>query len=409
MGKLILEKKVLNYEKYGLKRNPFPYAGIPRKDPTFCADRERELETIADVINFSFGRNSTHVALIGSYGNGKTHILRYIKSQINRQLKDDLDSRAIAGYVITLGASFVDMYRNFMHDLGQDCFVELMWEFLGKITYTELIHNQIEFKKNTEYITEELRLQPFIIKKYVEDGSILLPQIMKEARNTLLQLVKNTDVATAFLQLIAEQTSILAWKWLSGEQILYEQRRRMGVVSPIESDDTALMVFQDIRNIMRYIGYELVCLLIDEFELIEILHYKQKQRYLNTLRHLIDLNPDGLCLIISCTPEMWKNIIMEYHAFSERIFRELILKPLNQDTIHILIREYLASSRIDETFQRDSIHPFEREAIEEILKNSQGNMRRALALCNMALDQGLKMNIEWVAPSLVKEIYERTI
>ena len=409
MGKLILEKKMLNYERYGLKSNPFPYAGIPRKEPAFCADRERELETIAEVINFSFGRNSTHVALIGSYGNGKTHILRYIKSQVNKQLKEDLDSRAIAGYVITLGASFSDLYSNLMHDLGQDYFVELAWEFLGKITLTKLIKNEIEFKEITQDIIEELRRQPAIIKKYVEDGSILLPQIMKETRNTILQIVKNTDVATAFLQLIAELTSILAWKWLSGEQILYEQRRRMGVVSPIESDDMALMVFQDIRNIMRYIGYELVCLLIDEFELIEILHYKQKQRYLNTLRHLIDLNPEGLCLIISCTPEVWKSIILEYHAFSERIFRELILKPLNQDTIHILIREYLASSRIDETFQRDSIHPFEREALEEILENSQGNMRRALALCNMALDKGIKMNIEWVAPTLVKEICEGTV
>ena len=409
MGKLILEKKVLNYGRYGLKRNPFPYSGIPRREPTFCADRERELETIAEVINFSYGRNSTHIALIGSYGNGKTHILRYIKSQVNRQLKEDLDSRAIAGYVITPGVSFVDMYRNLMHDLGQDFFVELAWEFLGKITYKEFIRNQIEFKENTEGITEELRLQPLIIKKYVEEGSILLPQIMKEARNTFLQLVKNTDVATAFLQLIAENTSILAWKWLSGEQILYEQRRRMNVVSPIESDDTALMVFQDIRNIMRYLGYELLGLLIDEFELIEILHYKQKQRYLNTLRHLIDLNPEGLCLIISCTPEVWKNIIMEYHAFSERIFRELILRPLNQDTIHLLIQEYLASSRIDETLQRDSIHPFERNAIEEILKYSQGNMRRALALCNMALDQCVKRKIEWITPNLIKKICEGAV
>lgn len=406
MGKLILEKKVLDYGRYGLTCNPFPYVGIPREEPIFCADREKELETIAEVINFSFGRSSSHISLIGSYGNGKTHILRYVKGQVNSQLRGSLDSRAIACYVITPGSSFVDMYRNLMHDLGQAFFVGLVWEFLGKITLGELERDDFEYEGDSDVLIEKLERQPVLIRRIVEDGAILLPQVLKVARSIVLQLVKNSDVATAFLQLIAESTSILAWKWLSGEQILHEQRRRMGVVSPIESDDTALMVFQDIRNIMRYLGYELVCLLIDEFELVEMLHYRQKQRYLNTLRHLIDLNPDGLCLILSCTPEVWKNVVLEYHAFSERIFRELVLRPMNQDTIHDLIREYLASGRIGETSNVELYYPFEEESISDILRNSQGNMRRALALCNMALDQGVKKSLEYISPVLISEICE---
>jgi Cdc6-like AAA superfamily ATPase len=406
MGKLILEKKALDYERYGLKNNPFPYAGIPKEEPPFCADREKELETIADVINFSFGRNSTHIALIGSYGNGKTHILRYIKSQVKSQLNSNPDSRALAGYVITPGNSFVDMYRNLMHDLGQSFFVGLVWEFIGRITLGELERDDFEHDGDSDILIEKLERQPILIKRIIDDGAILLPQVLKVARNIVLRLVKNSDVATAFLQLINESTSILAWKWLSGEQILYEQRRRMGVVSTIESDDIALMVFQDVRSIMRYLSYELVCLLIDEFELVEMLHYKQKQRYLNTLRHLIDLNPEGLCLILSCTPEVWKNVVMEYHAFSERIFREIVLSPMNQDTIHVLIRHYLASGRIDESSNTDLYYPFKEESISEVLKNSQGNMRRALALCNMAIDQGIKKNIDHIPPVLIAEIYE---
>jgi hypothetical protein len=255
----------------------------------------------------------------------------------------------------------------------------------------------------------ELKHQPILIKHIVEEGAILLPQIIKVAKSLILRLVNNSDVATAFLQLITESTSILAWKWLGGEQILYEQRRRMGVVSPIESDDTALMIFQDIRNVMRYLGYDLVCLLIDEFELIEILHYKQKQRYLNTLRHIIDLNPAGLCLIISCTPEVWKGMVLEYHAFSERIFRELVLTPLNTDTLHLLLHEYLASSRTDKSQITETYYPFEEKAIHEILSNSQGNTRRALALCNIALDQGVKKGLDKIPTTLITEICEGLI
>jgi len=404
LGKLILARRERSYERYSLKKNPFPYAGIPEENPAFCADRERELETIAETISLCLGDSSTHIALIGGYGNGKTHTLRYIKSQVNDQLNGDNSIRAIAGYVITPGHSLIDTYRTFMQDLGRNFFIQLAWEFLGKVALLRISQGDRDLRNLREDIKESLAKDPSEIRRHVEDGTILVSPLMKAARKSILRLVKNVDVTNGFLQLLADETTLLAWKWLSGEQILYEQRRQLGIVSPIDNDDRALSVFQDVRNIMRELGYQLVCMLIDEFELVEILHYQQKQRFLNSIRHLIDLNPSGLCLIISCTPEVWKNIVMEYHAFSERIFREILLKPLSQETIHNLIQEYLDLNRSDSTKEYDSIYPFTEEAISNILQVSQGNMRRALALCNMALDLGAKQNSEWINPQIIKQI-----
>ena len=406
MGKLILARRERSYERYSLKKNPFPYAGIPEENPAFCADRERELEIIAETISLCLGNSSTHIALIGGYGNGKTHTLRYIKSQVNHQLNGNNGVRAIAGYVITPGHSLVDTYRNFMQDLGRNFFIQLAWELLGKLALSRISQGDRDLRNLREDIKESLVKDPSEIREYVEDGTILVSPLMKAARKAILRLVKNVDVANGFLQLLADETTLLAWKWLSGEPILYEQRRQLGIVSPIDNDDRALSVFQDVRNIMRELGYQLVCMLIDEFELVEILHYQQKQRFLNSIRHLIDLNPCGLCLIISCTPEVWKNIVMEYHAFSERIFREIILKPLSQETIHGLIEEYLDFHRMDPIKEHDSIYPFTKEAISNILQVSQGNMRRALALCNMAIDQGIKQNNEWITPQTIKQVCE---
>ena len=409
MGKLIFARRERSYERYSLKKNPFPYAGIPEENPAFCADRERELEAIAETISLCLGNSSTHIALIGGYGNGKTHTLRYIKSQVNHQLNGNNGVRAIAGYVITPGHSLVDTYRNFMQDLGRNFFIQLAWEFLGKLSILRINQGDREFRNLREDIKESLVKNPSEIREHVEDGTILVSPLMKAARKAILRLVKNVDVANGFLQLLADETTLLAWKWLSGEPILYEQRRQLGIVSPVDNDDRALSVFQDVRNIMRELGYQLVCMLIDEFELVEILHYQQKQRFLNSIRHLIDLNPSGLCLIISCTPEVWKNIVMEYHAFSERIFREIILKPLSQETIQGLIEEYLDFHRTDPIKEHDSIYPFTEKAISNILQVSQGNMRRVLALCNMAIDLGIKQNDEWITPQTIKQVCESRV
>jgi len=407
LGKLILARRERSYERYSLKKNPFPYAGIPEETPAFCADRERELEVIAETISLCLGNNSTHIALIGGYGNGKTHILRYIKSQVNHQLNGNNGVRAIAGYVITPGHSLVDTYRNFMQDLGRNFFIQLAWEFLGKLALLRINQGDSDLRNLREDIKESLAKDPSEIREYVEDGIILASPLMKAARKAILRLVKNVDVVNGFLQLLADETTLLAWKWLSGEPILYEQRRQLGIVSPIDNDDRALNVFQDVRNVMRELGYKLVCVLIDEFELVEILQYQQKQRFLNSIRHLIDLNPSGLCLIISCTPEVWKNIVLEYHAFSERIFREIILKPLSQETIHGIIQEYLDFNRIDPTKEYDSIYPFTEQAIIKVLEISQGNMRRALALCNMVIDLGIKKDCSLISPAIVGETMEK--
>ncbi|KPV62743.1 MAG: hypothetical protein AOA65_1638 [Candidatus Bathyarchaeota archaeon BA1] len=344
------------------------------------------------------------MALVGGYGNGKTHILRYIKHHMNHQFSRNYKARAIAGYVITPGRSLVDTYRSFMQDLGRNFFIQLTWELLGKVALSRISQGDEDYRNLEGDIETSLAEDPSRIRKYVEDGTIPQPSLMKHARKALSPLVTNIDVANCLLKLLAGQTTFLAWRWLSGEPILQEQRRKLKIISPIDGDDKALSVFQDIRGIMRELGYQLVCMLIDEFELVEVLHHTQKQRFLNSIRHLIDLNPSGLCLIISCTPEVWKDIFMKYHAFSERILREVPLKPLNQETIKTLIQEHLNLHRTEPIKEPDPMYPFTQEAITHILQASQGNVRRALALCNIAIDLGIKQGDEWITPQTIRQI-----
>jgi hypothetical protein len=111
----------------------------------------------------------------------------------------------------------------------------------------------------------------------------------------------------------------------------------------------------------------------------------------------------GRCsFIISCAPESWSSIIKEYHAFSERIFREVVLTPLSDKAINELVSSYLNKQRISNKKTKVCIHLLKNQL--EILLNTQGNIRRVLMICNRAIDQGARTNYPLLTPSILKKI-----
>jgi len=407
MGSLTFTRTRKDYGRFYLRGNPFPYAGIPEENPKFCADREKELASVSETILASLDEHSTHLALLGGYGNGKTHLLKFVRSEVNRQLNGNGNPKALASFVITPGQSLVDVYRNFMQDLGRDFFLDRAWEFVGTIANKEVERRRKAFQTLGREAKKKIKNDPKTIREYVEKGTILLSSLTKACREKLLSIVKSVDVANAFLQLIAEETTLLAWKWISGEPTIHEQRKEIGIVSPISTDDKALNVFLDVKAILKELGYLVLCLLIDEFENVETLFPQQKQRFLNSIRNLIDLNPTGLCLIISCTPEVWKNIVKEYHAFSERIFREIVLRPLNETTLRNLITEYIQRNRTIRNDNIGQLHPFSDDSIRSLLELSQGNIRRALSVCNLSVDLAIETNLETITGDSLKTALDK--
>jgi type II secretory pathway predicted ATPase ExeA len=97
----------------------------------------------------------------------------------------------------------------------------------------------------------------------------------------------------------------------------------------------------------------------------------------------MDQNSHGLCILFGCAPEVWQEVMSEYHAFSERIGQEVALRPLTDEHIVNLVSSYLDSARSDSS---TSIDPFERECLQLIHQRSQGNVRQAISLCSRVLD-----------------------
>ena len=373
---LDFKKASRSYKAYRLKRNPFPYVGVPEDAVSIYADRIKELKMVEEVVKSSLHNASCHAALIGSYGNGKTHTLKFIKRQIESQLKDV----AVVVYISSPGDRILSLYSNFMYEFGFHRLENLVWKFL-------------------EFASGEKNL-----RKKVNEGEVLLPEMLEIGKRRLFNEIKYTDFATAFLKLTMEECKFLAWKYLCGEPIVSDYRRELDVVTPIDNDDKALRAFMSLKRILSLLGNRLVCLLIDEFESVEYLHPILKQKMLNGIRHLIDLNPEGLCLIIGCAPEVWVDIVREYHAFSDRIFREITLRALNEEDVKQFISSYLRSSREEGSDPPSDIFPFTEDAISEIHKAAEGNIRRTLMICNQAIDAAIEKGVSLITSDELKKL-----
>lgn len=372
-----------DYSQFGLEENPFPYSPVPDDSPDVYCGQEHATDEISDTVSTVLGTGkSKHLVITGKYGNGKSHTLKYTRSLVRD--RDDV----VVGYVAQPGEGFKDIYHEFLYDLGFERVQELAYEYLAEITRRETDSNPIGAHG---------------MEGLIEDGEVLLSEVVPKAIQELNDITKFADFSRALVHMVYQDTNLYAWQWLTAEGIRYEQRKQMEIHSALDDDTTAVRAFTALKNVLLELGYTAVFVFVDEFESIARLSSKEEQTTLNSIRHLMDQNSYGLCLLFGCAPEVWQDVMSEYHAFSERIGQEVALRPLTDEHIEQLVASYLRSVRRAET---DSIEPFEPEALRLIHQRSQGNVRQALSLCSRALDATVDSGASEVSTETVQFVLE---
>lgn len=370
-----------DYSQYGLEENPFPYSPVPADDPEIYCGQDHVTEAVSDTVStvLSTGK-SKHLVITGKYGNGKSHTLKYTRSLVRD--RDDV----LVGYVAQPGEGFLDIYHEFMYDIGFDRVQELAYEFLATVTTD---------------VTDKNPSGPAEMEGLIDEGDVLLSEIVPIAVQRLSEITRFADFARAIIHMIYEDTNLYAWQWLTAEGIRYEQRKEMEIHSALDDDTMGVRAFTSFKNLLLELDYTSVFVFVDEFESVARLSPKDEQATLNSIRHLMDQNSHGLCMLFGCAPEVWQDVMSEYHAFSERIGQEVSLRPLTDEHIADLVSAYLKLARIDD---EDGTWPFEQECIELIHQQSQGNIRQALSLCSRVLDAGVDENLESVNAKFVKDV-----
>jgi len=131
-----LTLKNKDYSKFGLAGNPFPFSGVPDEHPKVYIGQDDVLEKINSVLSSTvMSSQSNHLIVTGSYGNGKSHTLKFIKSHIRGQFSEKNDTKICVGYVSQPGENFLDIYTKFMYDLGYAFVKKMSQTYLGHIAY----------------------------------------------------------------------------------------------------------------------------------------------------------------------------------------------------------------------------------------------------------------------------------
>lgn len=372
-----------DYSMYGLKENPFPYSPVPDENPAVYCGQEHVADAVSDTVStvLSTGK-SKHLVITGKYGNGKSHTLKYARSLVRD--RDDV----CVGYVAQPGEGFLDIYHEFMYDVGFDRVQELAYEFLASVARDETDRNPVSGRA---------------MESLIDDGEVLLSELVPVAIQRLSDLTKFADFARAIVHMIYEETNLYAWQWLTAEGIRYEQRKEMEIHSALDDDTMGVRAFTSFKNLLLELGYTGVFVFIDEFESIARLNSKGKQATLNSIRHLMDQNSSGLSILFGCAPEVWQDVMSEYHAFSERIGNEVALQPLTAKHLEDLIQSYLDTAREGET---ERVEPFAEDSLDVILQRSQGNIRQVLSMCGRAIDTGIEQESRLITPEIVQQTFD---
>ena len=371
-----------DYSQYDLNANPFPYSPVPAEDPEIYCGQQHVSDKISSTVSsmLSTGK-SKHLVVTGKYGNGKSHTLKYTRSLLRG--RDDV----VVGYVAQPGEGFLDIYHEFVYDLGFNRLQELAYEFLATVARD---------------VTDTNPIGASGMESLIDEGDVLLSEIVPEAIRRLSDVTKFADFARAIIHMVYEDTNLYAWQWLTAEGIRYEQRKEMEIHSALDDDTMGVRAFTALKNMLLELGYTGIFVFVDEFESIARLSPKDEQATLNSIRHLMDQNSSGLCMLFGCAPEVWQDVMSEYHAFSERIGEEVALKPLTSENLYELVRDYLGQERVSSA-DNDGIEPFSEEALDLILQTSQGNIRQVLSMCSRILDDAAESKENKITAAWVEE------
>ena len=368
LAELQLDMSGERYRNLGLKENPFPYAPIPTESPSIFCDQTEAMKSVSEMLSGSLRTGkSSHMILLGGYGNGKTHALRRIKGQLKCDPVKQKSPYVLPTYASQPGHAFLEMYREVMYDVGYQELRRLSGAYLGSFTLRNPPRSLGSAARRWERI---------------KDGESLLAEVIPKAIQQLNNEVRFMDFTRAIVNLAIDEHSPTAWEWLSGEGADQVRRRDVGIGSNL-NPITSMKALLAMKTFSRLVGFRSLVLLIDEFEMIAGLHQSARQQMLNNFRHLIDMSPVGLNVVFACTPEAWQSFLAEYHAFSERINREVQLKPLDIEHTRELVSAYLETA--GDSRQR-GLRPFDSQALQKVFELSMGNVRRVLLLCNRLVE-----------------------
>lgn len=383
------EKPELKYSRLSLTFNPFPAAAIAQYTHFKPIDDQIN-EKIKNFIKATYKVGISKeigdyagLTIVGEYGFGKTHLMKYIKGLIDSlTTNEEAKFSALTAFIDRPSDSPQNIISKILEDLQPDNLRRLIWYCI----YPTLINDKAAFfttyfKRNLFNQEEGHELfKPEILgnslvfydkfKKIGGDTNILFEESLKVIMN-YNKITIDTSIAQRYLGIIfPEKSPKLNWESLTG------------YVTSKDVQNKEVLFLTSLVNILRTNGYDMLYVFVDEFEDFNKINKVKLTNYIATLNTMINKERNW-AFIISLTQDALQAIKpLAPHLYDRLTSFEIRLKELTLESAKKIIDNYLNYAK--STDIKPSI--FSDELINGMLSLTDGNSRGFIKLSHKVIE-----------------------
>jgi hypothetical protein len=374
---------------YGLSRDPF--AIVPDGPVDNWAGRKELREDLMDLmmgVRASDIGSTEFLVLYGELGAGKSHALRYLKTQIE---KPDSQFRSLVIYLerprVSAKLSFLELYRYVISEIGR----EQIKAFCARVKQ--------EMDVAIHKIAADAGLGNVVDKSSFEEPAIA--SIRKNDRRMVHLLRRGAADPDKIFNFLNGNTQC------DGPE--YE--------GEIASDFMASQIFGDFLRVLTselWSGsriLESVYIFIDEGEILFDAKATESDPVFSGIRELIDGLPYGLGLIMSFSAATALiEAYMPQHLL-KRMTHDFIEVPMLEDHQAIeFLKEQLNAFRPEGSPHAGTFYPFTEEAIAHIVENQTTLTPRNLFKdCRRVLERAIRKHDLEPGDEISKDLAERIL
>ena len=419
----------LDYAMFGLKYNPFPAsavasAGSDQIDtarlgsvfsiPMFPPLRSTDVDTLRSFVRSALAlQQFTGLQVVGDYGFGKSHLLRFLESQINGFDGSIRGGRVRAFYIKNPATKPQELLFALTRSIGQEDLRRMIWSIVLNDISSKFGDNPGAFSQELSQLQQQSLMGPRLDKvgilfeeevianfqlfnKHAVELGINQNTLRLIASRSLQEHVESPEIVDRLLLLIFGDRQRALDSWLS----LTSSVAKGGIKTP-QSEH-----FQAILKVMKLSGVSFVFLIIDEFEDIAGVRLTTRQRaeYQASMRMLIDSYHSDFALCLAATGAAIAIMKETYNPFVDRLTHRIDLLPLSADEVRAITLKYLNSARQEDSQEfAEDVNPFG-HSIQLIHEYSRGNPRAVLNICHKAIERAREAGQVEIDPAVVRHV-----
>lgn len=423
-------------KNFRLPGNPFPPSGIADATEENPPLRSNVAKSILDFVERSYRDRQFHsMIVVGDYGTGKTHTLRFIEWVVNSYMNvGDKSARAI--YVERPRLEANELNRTILRRLGFDTVRKYVWFAIREVLIQEMSQDSETFKalRNSLTLPPRKTTGPRLWK----DEDVPVPATFKEVfsdealddyriffqtmerngwnresvRHYLVHCLATSigedvslDLADPFVALLLarDEKSFSSW-----ESLVSISKPKSG--SPLRAPS----FLQFLLRIMQRNGIVYVYLLLDEFEEVpqgSLLSPRQRQEYLYTVREVFDKIHEGLAVVFAMVPGALTALSANAVPLADRNSETINLEQIDVEESVKLLQFYFNREREGSSIKRvkaGDIRPLDKNILRYILQNLPANVqktpRNLIQFLHRLFDHAARNNKRTINEKLVQEL-----